>query len=98
MDRHFKTGRTSPVGVEEPKILITDGFYKYSRNPMYLAILIMFLGRFLIRGDLLLLVLCILSVPAFHFRVVFLEEPELKRKFGKKYINYCKKVPRWFPK
>jgi len=98
IDRHFKTGRSTPVGIEEPKRLIADGLYKYSRNPMYIAILAMFLGRFFIRGDLLLFFLFIVSIPAFHLRTIRHEEPELRKKFGNRYKNYTKKVPRWFLK
>jgi protein-S-isoprenylcysteine O-methyltransferase Ste14 len=34
----------------------------------------------------------------FHLFVILYEEPELRRKFGASYEEYCKTVPRWFPK
>ena len=94
---HLLTGRVTPVAVEPPKEFISKGFYKYSRNPMYIAILITLLGGFLTFGHVLLLVYTILAIPAVHLFVVYKEEPELKRLFGKEYEDYMKKVPRWLP-
>lgn len=95
IDMHFKTGRITPIGIEAPKKLITTGLYKHSRNPIYLAIIAMFLGRFLIKGDFLLLVSFVVSIPLLHLTVVYKEEPELYDKFGKSYKKYCADVPRW---
>jgi protein-S-isoprenylcysteine O-methyltransferase Ste14 len=33
----------------------------------------------------------------FHVAVVWMEEPELQRRFGSKYEDYRERVPRWFP-
>ncbi len=33
-----------------------------------------------------------------HVSVVFVEEPELQRRFGRAYEDYCARVPRWFPR
>lgn len=94
---HLLTGRVTPVAVEPPKEFISEGFYKYSRNPMYIAILITLLGVFLIFGHVLLLIYTLLAIPTVHLFVVYKEEPELKKLFGKEYEDYIKKVPRWFP-
>ena len=96
---HMKTGRATPLPViEQPKKFIAKGFYKYCRNPMYLSDLLVFLGVFLILGHLLLLVYFLISFPVIYLFVVYVEEPELRRVFGKEYIEYTKKVPRWIPK
>lgn len=95
---HLITGRITPVAVEPPKEFIVEGFYKYTRNPMYIAILITFFGGFLILGHFLLLIYVLLAFPAFHLFVIYKEEPELEKLFGKKYLKYKKEVPRWLPK
>lgn len=95
---HLLTGRITPVAMEKPKKFIDKGFYGYSRNPMYISILVMLFGGFLILGHVLLLIYTILAIPAVHLFVVYKEEPELKRLFGKEYEDYMKKVPRWLPK
>ena len=94
---HLLTGRVTPVAIERPREFINKGFYKYSRNPMYVAVLMTLLGVFLVFGHLLLLAYVILAIPALHSFVVYKEEPELKKLFGKEYEEYMKKVPRWFP-
>jgi protein-S-isoprenylcysteine O-methyltransferase Ste14 len=35
---------------------------------------------------------------AFHLFVVLYEEPHLRRKFGRDYEDYCRRVPRWLPR
>jgi protein-S-isoprenylcysteine O-methyltransferase Ste14 len=32
-----------------------------------------------------------------HVNVLYVEEPELRRRFGDDYAAYCRRVPRWFP-
>lgn len=95
--QHFLTGRVTPVAVETPKKFISKGLYKYCRNPMYIAILTAFLGTFMVFGHVLLLLYILTAVPMLHLFVVYVEEPELKRKFGKPYEDYLKRVPRWLP-
>lgn len=92
---HLKTGRVTPVAVEKPLKFIAKGVYRYSRNPMYLAIFLTFFGGWLFFGHLLLLIYVLAAVPAIHLFVVYKEEPELKRIFGKEYLDYLKRVPRW---
>lgn len=96
--QHLLTGRVTPVAIESPKEFINKGFYRYSRNPMYIFILTAILGGFLILGHFLLLVYIFIAAGLLHLFVVFYEEPELKRKFGDRYLDYMKKVPRWFPR
>lgn len=89
-------GEGTPLPTEPPKKIVIEGLYKYSRNPMYLCHLIIFLGDFLLFGSSLLIVYLILFWLMAHLIVIFLEEPDLKRRFGKEYADYCRRVPRWF--
>ena len=96
---HMETGRATVLPViDKPKKFIIKGFYKYCRNPMYLADMLIFFGGFLILGHLLLLFYFLISFPIIHMFVVYIEEPELKKIFGKQYIEYTKKIPRWIPR
>lgn len=95
VSKHIKTGRVTPVAVEKPVKFIAEGIYKYSRNPMYITIWFTFLGGFLFFGHFLLLIYVLLAIPALHLFVVYKEEPELKKIFGKQYFDYLKEVPRW---
>lgn len=89
-------GEGTPMPTEPTKKIVIEGLYKYSRNPMYLCHLIIFLGEFFLFGSLLLIVYLILFWLIVNLMVIFLEEPDLKKRFGKEYSDYCHRVPRWF--
>jgi len=94
--QHIQTGRSTwlPV-VEKPKKLIAQGFYNNTRNPMYLVETVFFIGIACLFGHILLLGYTFLFFLATHILIVFVEEPELKKKFGASYAAYTKRVPRW---
>jgi len=91
-------GRGTPVPVDPPRKLVITGLYKYTRNPIYLAYFLLFLGYFLAFGTVLLLGYFLSCTIFFYFYVVYHEEPVLKKRFGQEYEDYLRKVPRWFPK
>lgn len=88
-------GKGTPVPIDPPKKLVVKGLYKYSRNPIYLAHLTVFLGEFLSFGHLLLLLYLFGALIVFHLLTVYHEEPILKKRFGKSYLEYSRKTPRW---
>ena len=78
---------------------VTDGPFRYVRNPIYLAGITLLLGVGLLYGpwravDFALPLLLLLY---FHVAVVRVEEPDLRRRFGSNYEEYCRRVPRWIP-
>jgi protein-S-isoprenylcysteine O-methyltransferase Ste14 len=96
-DFTFK-GHGTPAPVDPPKELVATGFYRYVRNPMYVAVLSIILGHFLWFGYWNLLMYAIVVFVGFHIFVTVYEEPTLKRKFGVAYEAYLKNVPRWIPR
>ncbi len=91
----MKHGKGTPIHIDSPKKFVAKGIYKYSRNPIYIGHIFGFLGIALIFGQLLLFVYVPLIFLTIHLIVIFIEEPHLKRKFGKSYDEYRKKVHRW---
>ena len=91
-------GRGTPAPIDPPKELVAVGFYRYVRNPMYVAVLAVIIGHFLWFGYWNLLIYAVIVFVAFHAFVTYYEEPNLKRKFGAAYEDYLKKVPRWIPR
>ena len=94
----FYSQRTtiSPHKIEKTNRLVTTGIYQYSRNPMYLALLLILIGG----GLYLQNAFNALLVGGFvyymnHFQI-FPEEEMLKAKFGREYQLYQKAVRRWF--
>lgn len=78
-----------------PQNLVVVGLYRYSRNPMYVAVLMILLGwaaSFASRG-LFVYLLCVAA--AFQLRVVYGEEPWLARTHGEAWLRYASRVPRW---
>lgn len=88
-------GKGTPVPVEPSKKVIYTGLYKNSRNPMYLGHLTIYLGLFLYFGHLTLIVLLFLAGGGLYILVTRWEEPDLKKRLGKKYLEYIERVPRW---
>jgi protein-S-isoprenylcysteine O-methyltransferase Ste14 len=88
-------GRGTPVPVDPPQLLVAQGVYKHSRNPMYIGYLLILLGEFVLLGQVLLLAYFILAMILCQLFVVFYEEPVLKKRFGETYKEYLGKTPRW---
>lgn len=75
--------------------LVVIGLYRYSRNPMYVAVSLILLGWAATFGSTRVLVYALVVMLAFHLRVVFGEEPWLARTHGEAWEQYRARVPRW---
>jgi protein-S-isoprenylcysteine O-methyltransferase Ste14 len=91
-------GQGTFIHLDAPKKFVTSGIYKYTRNPMYLGVLLIFIGYALLHHSISVLFLALFLFLLAHTVVVFLEEPSLKNKFGDDYTNYKRSVGRWLPK
>jgi protein-S-isoprenylcysteine O-methyltransferase Ste14 len=80
---------------EEPPQLVRSGFYRFSRNPMYVGVLLAVFGQALVFASPAVALYAVGLFLAFHVTVVFLEEPHLRKQRGPFYEQYCKHVPRW---
>ena len=91
----FLRHKTSVVPKRIPKSIITIGPYKYSRNPIYVADVIILIGYVLTLGA----VLSFLLVPAFIWvirtRFIDGEETHIRKEFGEAYEEYCQQTRRW---
>lgn len=88
----------TPAPVAPTKHLVVEGFYRYVRNPMYVAIVAIILGEALwtAQRSLFLYAAITWAIPAAFVR--FYEEPTLKRQFGEEYEIYRRHVPAWIPR
>jgi protein-S-isoprenylcysteine O-methyltransferase Ste14 len=75
--------------------LQTSGIYTISRNPMYLGLLILYMGIGCFKGNLWSFIMIPLVILAVTNLVILNEEKYLERAFGIDYIKYHKKVRRW---
>lgn len=88
-------GRGTPAPVAPPENLVVAGFYRRTRNPMFLSVLLVLLAEALIFRSGLLFAYALAVGMVFHLLVVLFEEPLLRRRFGAAYAAYCRAVPRW---
>jgi len=79
-----------------PQKLVRVGLYRFSRNPMYISVILILLGWAVTFGSMVLMVYALAVMIAFHLRVVYGEEPVLARKFDDEWQSYASHVPRWF--
>jgi protein-S-isoprenylcysteine O-methyltransferase Ste14 len=79
-----------------PTYLLTQGPYRFTRNPMYIAELALWLGWAILYGSIPILIALLVMGPLMNKRVVAREERDLEARFGEAYLEYKNKVPRWF--
>lgn len=92
----FLTARTAVVPNRPASALLARGPYRLSRNPMYLALTLLYAGLALWVNALWPLVALPLVLAALWFAVVRREEAYLARAFGADYAAYRARVRRWF--
>jgi len=93
----FRRARTTvhPMHPEQASTLVTSGVYRFTRNPMYVGILLLLAAVAAHLGS----VLALLGLPAFVFWIgrfqIAPEERALRAKFGSAYDDYTRAVRRW---
>ena len=92
----FRAARTN-VDVRKPTTaIIRDGPYRFSRNPLYLSMTLIYLGIGVASDSLWILGTLIPALVVMYYGVIFREEAYLERKFGEEYLSYKRSVRRWF--
>ena len=81
--------------VKPTTAIVTQGPFRLSRNPIYLANTLVFLGVGLAANALWVLVLLPLPVALVTVGAIYPEERYLKERFGQEYLAYKAKVRRW---
>jgi len=93
----FKWGQGTPAPYNPPLKFVTEGLYKYTRNPMYLGAVLIWMGEALYFFSLWLLVFGAFMTLVLHLFLILYEEPNLAKRFGRSYLDYCERTPRWLP-
>lgn len=89
-----RSGQNPEPWKPTPSIL-TKGIYRYSRNPMYVALALIQVGVGIGLGNLWVVALTTLALVAVFFVAVRPEEIYLEGKFGDQYLAYKASVRRW---
>src|SRR5215831_4500078 len=86
----------TPVDPLKPTTaLVTEGPFRYSRNPIYVALTLLYVGMALLINALWILLLVVPAVLVLRYGVIAREEAYLTRKFGDAYRQYRTQVRRW---
>lgn len=93
--RRFLRAGTNVQTFEEPDMLVTDGLYAVSRNPMYLGLVLAGFGAALASATAAALILAAIFALIVRYRYIAYEEDVMQRRFGAEYLAYCARVGRW---
>ncbi|WP_432288110.1 isoprenylcysteine carboxylmethyltransferase family protein [Aminobacter sp. BA135] len=75
--------------------LVTSGAFSFTRNPIYFANTLLMIAIGLITANVWFLALALIAAFATQKLAIVPEEKHLQARFGKRYIDYAKKVRRW---
>ena len=92
----FRRRRTPVYTNRDAKLLVIEGPYRFSRNPMYTGMILAFIGGCGVITSLWPLVMLPLAIAALYILVIRREERHLTEAFGDDYRDYQRRVGRWF--
>jgi len=94
----FTLGRGTPVPLMATQKLIIRPPYSYSRNPMALGAIVMYLGVAILFGSMGAVVIELLGTGILLTYIKRIEEREMEIRFGQEYLNYKKQTPFLIPR
>lgn len=95
-DSAFKKHNTTVKPFEESTALITTSVFRFSRHPMYLGMVLILIGLAILMGSLTPFIVVIVFGALMELVFVRTEERMLEQKFGSAWLEYKKRVRRWF--
>ena len=95
--RQFKAVNTTinPIKPENASVLVNNGIFSYSRNPMYLGMLLIIIGFSIIHNLLAIIVIMPIWIIYMTYFQIIPEEEAMEILFKENFVNYCKKTRRW---
>lgn len=91
----FTRAGTGVIPFRNVSALVTDGIYRYTRNPMYLGMTSVLLGCAVTVGAMVALIVPVLFAVIVDRRFIRYEEEMLRTIFPDDYPAYCERVRRW---
>lgn len=93
--RALKRGKTTIRPDRASDHLVTDGAFSFTRNPIYFGNTLLMIAIGLIAGSVWFIVMALVAAFATQKLAIEREERHLQARFGKKYLDYTRKVRRW---
>lgn len=94
--REFARAKTSFEIHKPVEAIITSGPFRYSRNPLYLSLTMLYAGIAIAVDGIWIMAMLIPVLIAVHYGVILPEETYLERRFPDVYLPYKARVRRWF--
>ena len=91
-------GLGTPAPVAPTRTLVVSGFYRFVRNPMYVAVTTLIFGQAVLFASWGVALYGVVIALAFHTFVLLYEEPTLREAYGEEYAAYYAATPRWIPR
>ena len=91
----FARARTSVIPGMQPSAIVTSGPFRYTRNPIYLADVVIFVGLILRWDAVIALPLVAVFVWVITVRFIAWEESQLAQTFPDTFVYYCKVTRKW---
>jgi len=90
-----KRAGTDPIPFNPSTRIVAHGFYRFTRNPMYLGFALATFGLAILVDSIWMLFAVPIGLVLIDRLVIAREERYLERKFGEEYLNYKRRVRRW---
>jgi len=84
----------TPENFSKSTYVITEGPYKFSRNPMYIGAVLFLIGLSILLGNYITFIFPLILFVILD-KFALLEEKKMEKELGKKYLDYKKKIRRW---
>lgn len=92
----FRASGQNPNPATVTNGIIDTGLYAFTRNPMYLGMALTYAGLAILMQSMPSLLLLAVAIAIIRTQVIAREEAYLEAKFGAAYLDYKKRVRRWF--
>ena len=92
----FYKARTTTTPGQASKALVTQGPYRFTRNPMYVGLTIAYLGEMGLLVQIAPIIPLLLVIAYLNWIVIPVEETRLREVFGEDYAHYSERVGRWW--
>ncbi len=90
-----RRGRGTPAPSAPPTTLVASGLFAWTRNPMYVGVILVLLGEAMLLWSPSVLLCAGWTWMGMEAFLQWYEEPSLRARFGAAYDEYARTVPRW---
>lgn len=91
----FQAARTAARPWAPTTAIVSNGVYRFTRNPMYLAMAMYYASIALVADSVIALIVLVPALIVMEYGVIRREERYLESKFGEEYLRYKAAVRRW---